>query len=345
MPVPVLPVIVYVSCADDKSITVLEMEPATGALRERTRVGIPGTDAPSASSLPMAVSPDRRFLYAGLRTPPFPISTFAIDPQDGTLTHAGMAKLPDSMCYLSTDLTGHVLFSASYGGSKLGVSPIVGGIVQDSAQAIETPPKAHSIRIDPANRFVYAASLGGDVVLCQRFDAARGRIDPSPHVAARTRKGAGPRHMQFARGGALLYVINELDGSINTYARDVTTGALTEIQSVTMLQAPASGSVAAADLHLTPDGRFLYGSERSTNILAAFRVDPATGTLSLVGHVASEPTPRGFAIEPQGRFLLCAGMSSGTVAVYAIDPATGALSRSSAVAVGKGPNWIEILAL
>ena len=336
---------IYVSCADDKSITLLELEPATGTLREQARVAIPGTDVPSASSLPMAISPDRRFLYAGLRTPPYPISSFAVDPSSGALTHRAMASLPDSMCYLSTDMTGSLLFSASYSGNKLAVSPIEHGLVQNSTQVVATPPHAHSVRADPANRFVYAASLGGDVLLCQRIDSVAGRIEPVARVAAATARGAGPRHLQFARGGTLLYVINERDGSLNTYACDVVTGALTELQSISLLQHPATGSAAAADLHLTRDERFLFGSLRASNRLVSCAIDPLDGTLRVVGDVASEPMPRGFAVEPAGRFLLCAGMRSGTVGVYAIDAVSGALERIGGVPVGAGPNWIEIVAL
>ena len=335
--------IVYVSCADDKAIAVLAMDPATGALHEQARVPIPGTEVPSSSSLPMALSPDRRFLYAGLRTEPFPVSSFAIDPATGALTHVGMARLADTMCYLSTDMTGRFLFSASYHGSRIGVSPIVGGIVQDSVQVVETPPKAHSVVVAPDNRFVYAASLGGDVVLRMAFDASNGRLGV-PEIAARVASGAGPRHFRITDDGQSLYLINELAGSINFYARDPQSGALTERQSLTMLAAPLEGSAAAADIHLTPNGRFLYGSGRKTNILSGFRIDAATGMLSAIEIVPSEPTPRGFAIEPSGRFLFCAGMTAGTVATYTIQ-ATGHLTRSSVVPVGEGPNWIEILTL
>lgn len=333
--------IVYVSCADDKVVHVLEMNAATGALQSLSSCAVPGTAEPSASSLPLAPSPDRRFLYAALRTAPFPVCSFAIDPASGALALRGTAALPDSMCYLSVDQTGTRLFSASYGGSKLAVSRIRDGVVAEVLQVVATPPKAHSIRPDPSNRFVYAACLGGDVVLRQRLEG--GLLDPTAHPAAVTRPRAGPRHFAFARSGRMVYVVNELDGSINAYQCDPDTGTLSELQTITLLQRPATTSVAAADIHLTPDERFLYASERTTNTLAAFRVDPDTGKLALIGHFPSEATPRGFAIEPQGRFLLCAGLASGRVATYRIDPVSGRLERMGAADVGAGPNWIEIV--
>ncbi|MBV8915178.1 MAG: lactonase family protein [Acetobacteraceae bacterium] len=333
--------IVYVSCATDKVIVGFEMDRETGALRELARTAVPGTAEPSTSSLPLAVSPDRCFLYAALRTPPFPVVTFAIDPSTAALQVAGSAKLPDSMCYLSTDPSGSLLFSASYGGAVLGVSPITSGIAGDTAQVVATPPKAHCVRPDPAGRFAYAACLGGDVILAQPIEG--NSLAATQNPAARTRDGAGPRHLVFARGGQRLYCVNELDATVNAYDRDMTTGALREVQSVPTLSHDVSGNAAAADIHLSPDERFLYASVRSSNTLACYRVDAETGRLSPIGSVASEPNPRGFAIEQQGRFLLCAGMDTGQVATYAIDQATGALARIGATAAGPGANWVEVL--
>ena len=168
-------------------------------------------------------------------------------------------------------------------------------------------------------------------------------VSPTPHPVATTRAGAGPRHFAFGDRGRRLYLLNELDGTINVYDRDVETGALRERQSITVLATPANGKVAAADIHLTPDERFLYASERTTDTLTAFRVDGGTGFLTLAGHAPSEPTPRGFAIDSRGKFLLCAGLTSGKVATYAIDDASGVLRRASAVEVGAGANWIEMV--
>src|SRR3954447_11292661 len=251
--------IVYVSCAGDKVIVAFEMDRATGALRELSRTPVPGTDASSPSSLPLAISPDRNWLYAALRSEPFPVVTFAVE-RDASLRVAGTAKLPDSMCYLSTDRSGNRLFSASYGGAKLGVSPIEGGIARDHVQVVHTQPKAHSILPDPEGRFVYAACLGGDVILAQRFE--NGALDPVPNAAGSTQPGAGPRHIAFADGGGRLYCANEVDGTVNAYDRDRVTGVLTQVQSISALPHPVEGTAAAADIHLTPDERFLYASVR-----------------------------------------------------------------------------------
>lgn len=334
--------IVYVSCADLCEIAILAFDRQTGALHETGRVKVPG-GVGSPGSLPLALSPDHRFLYAGLREPPYPVTSFAIDPATGGLTALGGGHLVDSMCYLAVDATGRALLSASYGGAKIAVNPIGrGGVAGDPSQVIATPPKAHCAVIDPANRFLYAASLGGDAILCQAFDAATARLAPIAHIAARTRPGAGPRHLAFAPGGRMLYAINELDGSIVVFARDPASGALAERQTISLLPDGVTAA-AAADIHVTPDGRYLYASERLSHTLVGFAIDPADGTLTLRCRVASEATPRGFRIAPGGRFLLCAGLTSGRLGVYAI-AADGVLTRQASLAVGIGANWVEIIA-
>ena len=332
----------YVSCAGDRQIYVLAMEPKTGALRTVTKVAVPGMGEPG-TSMPLALNPDRTVLYAAVRTPPFPCASFAVDTKEGGLTLLGVAPLADQMAYIVTDRTGRHLLGASYFGSKISCNPIDGrGIVRGPAtQVIETPPKAHSILTDPTNRFVFAASLGGDCIFRTAFDAASGMMQVLPPVPVHA--GAGPRHLRFSPDGRFLYLINELDGTIIAYSFDAASGTLTELQTTTVLPPGADAKAASADIHLTPNGRFLYGSERVTNTLAAFRVDAASGKLSPIGSVSSEPSPRGFAIDPSGAFLLCAGQTSNRVAVYSIDQENGALTRTGVYDVGANPNWIEFL--
>ena len=118
-----------------------------------------------------------------------------------------------------------------------------------------------------------------------------------------------------------------------------------ELQFVDALPADFKQQPAAADLHVTPDGRFLYGSERKTSTLAGYRIDPEKGTLAPIGHFATEKTPRGFNIDPRGRFLLSVGLDSNAMTVYRIDPQSGALTNLKQYAMGQQPNWIEIVDL
>ena len=334
--------LLYVSCAEKRQILSVAMERMTGALRTVTATAVPGLEE-GGHSMPLALSPNRRTLYAAVRSAPYPCASYAIEPRYGQLTLLGVAPLVAEMCYIVTDHTGRHLLSATYPGSKISSNPIdERGIVRAPAtQVIDTPPKAHSILPDPANRFVFAASLGGDCIVRTAFDAASGTMRVLESVQAK--QGAGPRHFRFSPDGRFLYLINELDGTINAYRYEAANGALSEMQSISLLPPGVAGRVASADIHLTPDGRFLYGSERVTNTLAAFRVDATSGMLTLIGSVPSEDSPREFVIDPEGKFLLCAGQKSNRVAVYAIDQGSGALSNIGAHAVGENPNWIELL--
>jgi 6-phosphogluconolactonase len=337
-------VLAYISCADRGEIAVLRLQ-ADGRLTPLWRMALTEGGAPTPSSMPLTVSPDRRFMYAALRDMPHAVASFTIEGGTGELRRIGTAPLPEAVPYLATDRTGRHLFTASYGGAVVTSGAIEDGVVRAAPhQVIATPPKAHSIMPDAGNRHVYAACLGGDAILHFHFDAATGMLRPATPDRASTQPGAGPRHMAFHPGGHILYAINELDGTIEVFGINPSTGDLGRLQSLPR-QVPGalSGSAAAADLHLTPNGRFLYGSERSSSTIALFRIDPADGTLTPGGTFPVERVPRGFAIDPAGEFLLSAGQESGWVTVHRIDPQNGRLELVSRVEVGAKPNWIEIL--
>ncbi|HEX7441559.1 MAG TPA: beta-propeller fold lactonase family protein [Caldimonas sp.] len=331
--------IVYVSNADSGDIAVLRLD-AAGTLAEVQRVPAGGT------VMPLALSPDRRFLHASIRSEPFSVRTFAIDPTTGQLAPIGTAPLPASMCWISTDRAGRFLLSASYGASLIAVSPIgADGVVRPAQQVLPTESNAHAVQVDPSNRFLFATCLGGGVVMQQLFDAATGRVEPNDVPRLALREGAGPRHFAFHPSAPFVYLLNELDAGIDVLAFDRERGRLRLLQTVGTLPPGFSGAPWAADIHLRPDGRFLYSSERRSNTLAAFAVDAQSGELSLVGHVATEAQPRAFNVTPDGRFLLAVGQLSHRLSVYAIDAQGGTLRKLGDCPVGRNPNWIETVDL
>jgi 6-phosphogluconolactonase len=338
---------VYVSNAGTKEIHVFAMDRDSGALSPIERVAVPGTDIPSPTSLPMAVSPDRRFLYAVLRSPPFPASSFAIDRDSGRLAPLGTSALADSMAYLTTDRSGRFLLGASYPGAKLTISPIAadGRIGATPTQILPTRPKAHCVVVDASNRYAYCTVLGADNVLQLRFDAAAGTVSPNEPASIATRPNAGPRHLALHPNGRFLYLLNETDATLGVYAVDPTAGTLAEVETKPTLPPDFTGKPSAADLHVTPDGRFIYASERTTSTIKGYRIDPEHGTLGRCGRWPTETTPRGFAIDPRGRFLLAAGLSSNAMTVSAIDPDSGTLCALEQYRLGDMPNWIEIVDL
>jgi 6-phosphogluconolactonase len=175
----------------------------------------------------------------------------------------------------------------------------------------------------------------------------------------------GPRHFITSPDDRYLYLLSELVGTVTTFALDSKTGLLTEVGSATGLppdsklepgaprgaiggpNAPpprnADNDIWAADIHTTPDGRFLYISERTSSALAAFSVDGTSGKLTYLSSTPTERQPRGFAIDPKGRYLVASGEKSETLSVYAIDQGSGALRFLNKYPTGKGANWVEIV--
>ncbi|HSI48560.1 MAG TPA: lactonase family protein [Ideonella sp.] len=330
----------YIANADSQEISVLALDPAKGTLSTIETVPVGGT------VMPLAVSPDKKVLYAALRSQPFRVLSFAIDPTSGKLRKLGEAPLADSMANIDTDRSGKWLFAASYPGHKITVNSIgKDGAVGAIQQLIPTAPNAHAIHADATNRSVFATSLGGDQLSAWRFDEATGQLSANSQPLTLTDPKTGPRHFVWDKAQKFMYVLCELDASLYVYAYDAAAGTLRQLQRSTVLPPGFSGKPWAADLHLGNDGRFLYASERTTSTLATFQVNPATGLVQLVNHVPTEKTPRGFAIDPSGRWLLSTGQESHGVAVHAIDPANGTLSQVQRYALGKNPNWVEIVEL
>ncbi len=361
---------VYVSNALDANIDVFAMDKATGALT-------PVAKAEAAKVvMPMAISPTKKFLYAAIRSEPFRVLTYAIDPATGALTQKASAPLPDSMPYVSTDVTGRFLFTASYGGDKVAVSPISeNGLVEAAAiQVIATGRNAHSILPDRTNKFVFTPTLGANEIVQFRFDAATGKLTANDPPTAKAQADHGPRHMAISGDNKFIYVMNELSGHVAQWALDPAKGTLSEVDSVASVPADAglvfgvaqapigpaamATSVAtpaakpddkpkvwAADISLTPNGKFLYSTERTTSKIALFTVAAGTGRLTYVANFATEKQPRGIKVDPSGNYLIGSGEKSDKLAVYKIDQETGKLSEAGRYPVGNGANWVEIVEL
>ena len=332
----------YSGNAGTLDIGIFESDLTTGALTPVGATPLPGFEGP-CYSLPLTVTDDRRFLFAAVRKAPWTVCGFSIDARSGALAHVGSAPLADNVCYLSTDRTGRFLFSASYQGAKIAINRIEGGTPAPPHQVIATDPKSHSIQTDASNRFALSACLGGDKMYQWRFDETSGLLSPNDAPFVATHRGAGPRHFVFHPRGDVVFLLNELDGSISVFDYDAASGQLTKRDVVTAFERPAGKpTMSTADLHVTPDGRILYATSRQTNTIARFRI-AVRGDLAFLGHTPTEPSPRGFAITNDGRWLYCAGQKSNRIAAYSVDPDDGDLLQIGAWPTGVDPNWIEIV--
>ncbi|MGZ5152699.1 MAG: lactonase family protein [Burkholderiales bacterium] len=339
---------VYVSHQGSRQISVLRMSPATGELKKIQDISVTG------KAMPMAVSPDRRFLFLGMRTEPYSFASFAIDGATGMLTHLGDAPAVDSTPYICTDATGRFLLAAYNPEARtrrtgwISVSAIgPHGHLHAPHQVIRTPPKTHAILRDPSNRFVFASSCDGDVMVRYAFDAATGVLNPDGLPPVLVRPQSGPRHFVFHPNNRFMYLLNEYDGSLYAFGYDARNGALSEIQvsSVVPPDFDKERVARAADLHFTPDGKWLYASVRTSLTIAVFRVEGMTGLLTPAGHFPAAKEPRGFNIDPFGRYLIAAGLHTNSLTAYKIDSESGALTKLADYPTAEGPNWIEFARL
>ncbi len=351
---------VYVSNAEDGDIGMYKLQKdGTLVAGERFKA--------EKVVMPMSVSPDKRYLVAGVRSKPFSAYSYSIDRGTGALKLLGTAPLAESYPYISHDRSGRYLLGASYGGHQVGVNPIgADGKVGSPQQVIPTARNAHSIRVDNSNRYVFVPHLGTDQVFQFVLDAKTGRLSANTPPVLQLPQGTGPRHIIISGDNRFAYLLNELTAAVTTLSLDAATGQLKEVSSAVALppdhklqpgmprgavgtpganQAPrdTANDVWASDLHLTPNGKFLYAAERTSGTIAGFSVDGASGKLTYLGSTPTEKQPRGFAIDPGGRFIVVSGEKSDMLASYAIDASSGALKPVGRYPTGKGSNWVEIV--
>ena len=248
----------YVGNAASNEIVTLTLDPKTGELKEIDRLTVPGITK-AGGSIPMSVSPNKRFLYAGFRGEPLVAATFAIDAKTGKLKHLGNGTLAHSMAYISTDRTGKWLLSASYPGHMVTVNPIgADGTVQAPVQTIPNLPNSHSILFDKSNAHVLSPSLGADVVNQFNFDAKTGKLEPNDPPNMKVVDKAGPRHFRFSRDEKFVYLLNELKAIIIVFPYDAKKGAARQGvagPSARCRKERPPEKIWAADIHLTPDGK------------------------------------------------------------------------------------------
>jgi len=311
---------VFVSNAGTKDIYVLGMNRETGELTMVETVAVPGAEKTSLVSLPMALAPNKRFIYAQLRSEPYPVSTFSIDHTNGKLTHLDATPLVDQMAYINVDKTGKHLLGASYTGAKVAVYPIDARyIVEDKAtQIIDTKPKAHCVFIDASNKHAYVPVLGADYVMQFNFDAGTGMLTPNYPPTVATKAGAGPRHFTIHPNGKWGYLITETTATIGTYSIDKENGTLTEVAYVDTVDYNQKDPAFASDIHITPNGKSLYGAVRTTSMLHGYKIETEKCTPTGIGNLPTEKSPRGFNIDPRGNFLLAIGMDSAILTDHAV---------------------------
>ncbi|QDU95050.1 lactonase family protein [Lignipirellula cremea] len=338
---------------ENGAIQAYHFDSSSGQLKPAERTG------DMANPFFMALSPNGRYLYAihalsfGGKTEE-DVAAYEILDGNGKLKLLNRQSAKGSAaCYLDVDATGKTVLVANYSTGNAASLPVNDdGSLQPAASVHQHAdvdaegkpigPHAHSIVASPDNRFALAADLGIDQVLSYRLDAATGKLSANDPPFARTAQGAGPRHLTFHPTGNFVYVVNERGNTVTLFDYATETGQLTKRQTISTLPADFDGKSYTADLKITPDGRFLYATNRGHDSIAAYELAD-NGELTLL---EIEPSlgkgPQNLAITPDGKWLLCANMPGNNLLVFAID-ASGKISPHGEPVVQTSPACIMLL--
>jgi 6-phosphogluconolactonase len=240
---------------------------------------------------------------------------------------------------VSVDRSGRNVLVANFTSGSAAVLPIkqdsslseASAVVRHTGSSLRQPRQSsahiHSINLAPDNRFAILADLGLDRVFTYRFDAIDGSLSEQQPPSVKMNPGSGPRHFAFHPNGRFAYVISEMASTVTAFDYDGAQGTLHTLQTVSSLPKDFHGESTGAEVHVHPNGRFLYGSNRGHNSIAVFAIDQAAGTLTPVEYVPTQGNnPRNFGIDPTGTFLLVANRGTNNVVMFRIDPGTGRLS-------------------
>ena len=292
---------------------------------------------------PMWIDQDTRHIYVAKRGEVNTLVCLQADRVSGQLSTANEVPFTARMCNVSVDSTKRFLLAVSYHSHTLTVCPLNDGKPQPANHTvIPTGRHPHAVLFSPDNRYVWVSCLGDDAIMVFAFDETQGQLQP--HTPWRSRAGSGPRHMCLHPNGQFVFVLNELDASLDVLAWDAKHGHFEHLQNIPALMEGFEGKPWAADLHLSPDAEFLYASERTSSTLAVFKVDAATGRLRWQAHTPTETQPRSFAISPDGNQIWVAGQISNHLGVYARDKQTGLLTFQQRIEIGLEPSWVACLA-
>ena len=323
-----------------EGVYIYRMEPSSGKLAYETVVK--GLVNPSY----LSVHPATGNLYVIHEKGTFEgrpgggVIALSVHPETGEsqLLHT-QSSGGDEPCDISIERTGRYALVANYISGCVAMLPIQpdgklsapSSIFQHAGSSVhpqrQDRPYAHCILPDPGNRFAVACDLGIDKLRIYRMDLDAGQLQE--HGELDVPAGSGPRHLVFHPNGRYAYVVCELNSTLIACRFDSETGTFEETQNVRTLPAGYEGRNLPADVHLTPDGKFLYASNRGHDSFACFVVDAVSGQLTLQDHLpCGGREPRGFAIDPSGKFLLAANQNSNNIVTFLIDPARGQLSRT-----------------
>ena len=331
---------VYVSAQGSNYISVYSMNEANGSLTKVEDKAVSGGPAS------IAISPDKKFMYVSQRSNKT-FSSFSIQPNTGKLTLIGTITAIDNPVNISTDNSGKYLLSVYFSASKAAIysiNPATGVINPTPLSSFSTAGiNPHAIKTDPENHFLYITSMTGNLVQQFSFNETNGNLTALNPAAFLPENTDGPRHFVFHNSKNLLYVSNELSNTITVFSFNLATGLLQALQTISTLPAGYNSTNKVADVHITPDNKYLYASNRGHDSLVGFSIDPESGLLSNIGFFPTQTSPRAFDIDESGSFLFAAGETSGKLSYYKVNYDTGIPDSIGAYNIGSNPSWVRCL--
>jgi len=315
-----------------KGIYLCDFDEVTGGISlKETFLGV---DNPSF----LKVSPDNKFLYVVNRAPKEIeqtggyVSAYEIG-RNGTLKFLNKELSHGAdPCHVDVSANGKFVAVANYGGGTTSLFPVnengsllpASSIIKNEGSSVnqsrQTKPFAHSIKFSPFGNHVFSADLGTDQL--NIFTLQGDKLVQTGQKFAKLEPGAGPRHFDFHPDGKFIFVINELNSTITTFK--LADENWEKFQTVSTLPADFKEASFCADIHVSADGKFLYGSNRGHNSIAVFEINRETKQLKSIGFVSVEGNwPRNFALSPDGNYLLAANQKSGNITIFRINKETG----------------------
>lgn len=330
----------YVANGSSDTISRFSIDEASGALTDL------GTTPAAGGPGSIALSQDHTRLYMALRNSQSVIA-FTIDAGTGNLAEIATTTVGINPVYLWVDAAGGFLLMSSYGGNTVRVHTIAGdgSITAGAVDTEATGVNPHSVITHPSNAwaFVPLTNNNPDQILQYAFNPGSGALTSNGTAAAAM--GSGPRHMVFHPNGQWLYVVNEHDDTVAIYDFNASSGMLAARMAWSTLPTTFNGANnTCADIHITPDGRFVYASNRGHDSIAMFAAAASDGALTSLGQEPTEPTPREIEVA-FGRFVYAAGQASGMLAAYSIEATSGVLTPIQTYAVGGQPQWVTAVSL
>jgi 6-phosphogluconolactonase len=287
----------------------------------------------------LVVSPDGKFVYsAGEIDKNGAVYAFAFDKKTGDLkqlsTQSSNGNYP---CFVEIDKTGKWVFAGNYGAGNLTVLPVEanGGLgkpiqtLQHEGKSInpsrQEGPHVHSVNIAPNNVDVFVPDLGLDKIFTYSLDEKTGKLSAGNPAFTKVQEGSGPRHFTVHPKGRFAYVIQEISADVTAF--DYKKGTLNAIQTISAKPKGFTGDFNCADIHISPDGKFLYGSNRVHDSLVIYAIDAKMGKLTYVAHQSViGKKPRNFMIDPTGNFVLVANQDSDNITIFKRDMKSGLLT-------------------